>query len=214
MNKEEWVVRRWSILFWAVAVFLVPFGLVGLPAGANQAATPAADGTPATADRAATPVADGTPEAEIAGVETFEIESAAHEEGPIDHPQRPPVGGPHAQVWQDCGFYDAPIRSENAVHLLEHGAVWVTYNPALPAAEVETLRRLAADEPYLLVSPFPDLPSAVVASAWDKQLRLDSADDARLEAFIAAFAGRGLEEGAPCDGGTTETVAAGSDVAA
>ena len=184
--------RRWSMLIGTLAVLVVSFALVGPQATAAQEATPPADGTPA---------------AEIPGVETFEIESNLHEEGPIDYAQQPPVGGPHNPVWQDCGFYDAPVGNEHAVHSLEHGAVWITYAPDLPAAEVATLRALAAGELYLLVSPYPDLPTPVVASTWDKQLRLESADDPRLIAFIAAFAGKGPEAGSTCFGGTTETLA-------
>ena len=151
--------------------------------------------------------AGGTPAAEdIDGVYTFDEPSAAHTEGPVDYPQTPPVGGPHNPVWQNCGFYDRPVRNENAVHSLEHGAVWITYGPDLPADQVDELRRLARRNEYLLVSPFPDLPAPVIASAWGKQLRLESADDPRLREFVRAYAGQGPEPGAPCDGGTRETV--------
>ena len=34
--------------------------------------------------------------------------------------------GEHNPVWQNCGFYNKPVRDESAVHSLEHGAVWIT----------------------------------------------------------------------------------------
>jgi len=40
----------------------------------------------------------------------------------------PPMGGTHNQVWQNCGVYETPLRSDLAVHSLEHGAVWITYH--------------------------------------------------------------------------------------
>ena len=92
------------------------------------------------------------------------------------------------------------------MHSLEHGAVWITYQPDLPAAEKEALRTLAADQPYLLVSPYPGLDSPLVASAWGAQLRLEQADDPRLPAFIARYAGNGPEPGATCDTGVETTV--------
>ena len=57
------------------------------------------------------------------------------------------------------------MRDENAVHSLEHGAVWITYQPDLPQEQIEKLSDLAQRNRFVLVSPYPDLPAAVVASA-------------------------------------------------
>src|SRR5512135_382780 len=66
------------------------------------------------------------------GVVTYDNLPRDHSEAPQQYPQTPPVGGVHSSVWQNCGIYDQPIRNENAVHSLEHGAVWITYQPDLP----------------------------------------------------------------------------------
>ena len=89
---------------------------------------------------------------------------------------------------------------------MEHGAVWITYQPNLPADQVDVLRK-EAQQTYVLVSPYPNLPSPVVASAWGKQLRLDSATDPRLDQFIKAFreGPQTPEPGSPCTGGTSAT---------
>lgn len=139
----------------------------------------------------------------IEGVEEFTITSQVHVAGDVDYEQTPPVGGDHDAVWQNCGFYDEPVRSEHAVHSLEHGAVWVTYDPELDAAEVDTLRRLANRHPFLLASPYEGLPSPVVASAWGYQLQLDTTDDARLDAFLRQYlqGPQTPEPGAACHGG-------------
>lgn len=140
------------------------------------------------------------------GVESFEGLNRDHVQGTLSYEQSVPVGGPHNPVWQNCEFYDSPVRNENAVHSMEHGAIWVTYSPDLPDEQVETLRKLAAGQSYVLVSPFPDLSTPVVASAWGKQLELDGADDPRLEQFVSAFkqGPQTPEPGAPCTGGTGE----------
>ena len=129
--------------------------------------------------------------------------SRDHTKEPVDYPQSPPVGGPHNPIWQNCGFYSQPVRNEYAVHSMEHGAVWITYAPDLPKDQVETLRDIAHRNSYVLVSPYSDLPSQVVASAWGKQLRLNSADDPRLEQFVRAYqqGPQNPEPGAPCNGG-------------
>ncbi|MGH8907277.1 MAG: DUF3105 domain-containing protein [Egibacteraceae bacterium] len=151
----------------------------------------------------AAPRAEG--EGEPPGVQTFQVTSSDHVEGTVDYPQDPPAGGPHNPVWQNCGFYSQPVTKEMAVHSMEHGAVWITYAPDLPTDQVTALRALAA-RPYVLATPYPGLPSAVVASAWGKQLGVDGAADPRLEAFVEEFANgpQTPEPGAPCDGGVGE----------
>ena len=141
------------------------------------------------------------------GVQTYDVGPAGqHTEGEVDYDQSPPVGGPHNPVWQNCGFYAEPVRDENAVHSLEHGAVWITYSPNLPQDQVQRLREIAQSNNYVLVSPYPGLQSPVVASAWGKQLTLESADDPNLERFVRAFSQgpQTPEPGAACSGGVGE----------
>lgn len=138
----------------------------------------------------------------LEAVQSFTVE-AGHVETPVRYPQGPPVGGEHSPVWLNCGIYDNPVPNENAVHSLEHGAVWVTYRPDLPPAQVTQLRDSLPDT-YAILSPYPDLSSPVVASAWGKQLALTGPDDPRLEAFIGSYrqGPQTPEPGALCTGGT------------
>jgi hypothetical protein len=143
-----------------------------------------------------------------AGTKTFNYVGAQHSTDPVKYAEHPPVGGVHNPVWQNCGFYTAPVGNEHAVHSLEHGAVWITYAPDLPQAQVDALRALAERQSYILVSPMEDLPSPVVASAWNHQVALDSANDPRLEQFVREFrlSPQAPEPGAACTGGTPATV--------
>jgi len=129
-----------------------------------------------------------------------------HVDGDVDYEQTPPVGGPHAPVWQDCGFYDAPVPDERAVHSLEHGAVWITYDPDLASDQLAVIEELAGAESYVLASPREGLPSPVVASAWGVQLTLPTASDPRLQAFVDDYAEspQAPEPGAPCSGGASD----------
>ena len=143
-------------------------------------------------------------------VTTATYRAGQHMAGPITYTESPPVGGAHNVVWQNCGIYAAPIHNEHAVHSLEHGAVWITYRPDLPPDQVQTLRNTASDD-FILLSPYPGLASPVVASAWNHQLRLDGAADARLPLFIARYKNNPEttpEFGAPCAGGTSATAEA------
>ncbi len=114
----------------------------------------------------------------------------------------PPMGGPHASTWQNCGIYTTPVEAQFAIHSMEHGAVWLTYSPELPAEQVATLEGLVRGENYMLVSPYPDQDSPIVLTVWDRQLAVDSADDARIDDFIERYKQiRGPENGASCSGG-------------
>jgi hypothetical protein len=140
---------------------------------------------------------------DIAGLQTFTGLGRNHVTAPT-YKQVPPVGGDHLSVWQNCGVYDTPINDGNGVHSLEHGAVWITYQPDLPADQVAKLTSAAKGQAYVLVSPYPNLPAPVVASAWGYQVKLTSASDPRLDQFIRAFeqGPQTPEPGAACVGGT------------
>lgn len=148
----------------------------------------------------------GESSAGIEGLETFAAAdlSREHTEKDVDYDQTPPVGGAHSEVWRNCGFYAEPVPDEQGVHSMEHGAVWITFQPGLAAAQVEIVRGLAEGRTFVLASPHPDLPRPVVASAWGLQLELDSADDPRLEEFVDAYreGPQTPERGAPCTGGS------------
>ncbi|CAA9431526.1 MAG: putative membrane protein [uncultured Rubrobacteraceae bacterium] len=142
-------------------------------------------------------------------VRTYDVgQVGQHTDGDVDYEQTPPAGGEHDDVWQNSGFYEQPIRDENAVHTLEHGAVWITYDPDLPQDQKNRIRGLVEGQTCMLASPHPDLPNPVVASAWGKQLTLESADSADLERFVRAYrqGPQTPEPGAACTGGTSDTV--------
>ena len=132
-----------------------------------------------------------------------------HVAGTITYPVSPPVGGDHNPVWQNCmgSVYDAAIANENAVHSLEHGAVWITYRPDLPTDQVNALAGKVRGTPYLPMSPYPDLDKPISLQAWGYQLKVDSADDDRIDEFIKVLRVNASAEGptAACDGGITAT---------
>jgi len=81
--------------------------------------------------------------------------------------------------------------------------VWITYRPGIAADQVAALTNLAENKTYLLLSPFEDLKSPVVLTAWGIQLELDDATDPRAAAFVQKYreGEQTPEPGAACDGG-------------
>jgi len=138
----------------------------------------------------------------LGNVQTFDNLEATHVEGTVDYTMSPPAGGPHNPVWLNCGIYDQPVPNENAVHDLEHGSVWITYQPDLPQAEIDKLKALTPST-YAVLSPFEDLDAPIAISAWGAQLKVTDPDDPALQAFIDKYwkSADAPEPGAPCTGG-------------
>ena len=128
--------------------------------------------------------------AKIKGV-TYRVEGQhTHVEGNIKYDASPPVGGNHSQYWADCSgtVYSNAIANENAVHMLEHGAVWITYNKdKLSAAQVKTLSKYVSGIDRMAMSPYPNLKTAISLQSWGYQLFVSSPTDPRIAQFIAAL---------------------------
>ena len=141
----------------------------------------------------------------IEGVQTFPDKSVYHNhvdaiselEGTL-----PPTFGEHLNAWQNCGIYDQPIGLGNALHSMEHGAIWLTYAPDLTEFQAADLRDLARGHGYVLMSPYPSQTDPVVLTAWGVQLVIESLPDERIAKFIKYYeeGPQNPEPGAPCSG--------------
>ncbi|ONM46972.1 DUF3105 domain-containing protein [Nocardia donostiensis] len=132
------------------------------------------------------------PSEAIAGVEQKDYPAGLHVDSTqrVAYDQSPAFGGPHDASWANCmgTVYDKAIREENAVHSLEHGAVWITYNPdKVGAADVDKLREKVDGQQYMMMSPYPDQESPISLQAWGRRLAVDSAEDKRIGQFITAL---------------------------
>ncbi|MDX3522004.1 DUF3105 domain-containing protein [Streptomyces scabiei] len=131
-----------------------------------------------------------------------------HVQGTVDYPMKPPVGGDHSQAWMTCDgtVYSKAIANENAVHSLEHGAVWITYTDKAADGDVKKLSDKVSQTPYTLLSPAAeDQSGTIMLSAWGRQLSVDKASDPRVEQFLTKFVQgeQTPEPGAACTGGLT-----------
>jgi hypothetical protein len=147
------------------------------------------------------------PDGAIEGVTVADEEALGrnHVPGPVEYPELPPNGGDHNGVPQTCAVYTEPIAPEHAVHSLEHGAVWVTYDDSLAEDDVAALVEMVENDPYRLLSPLPEQESPIVATAWGRTLEVDSPDDESLDQFLEAYTNgpQTPEPGAACVGVST-----------
>lgn len=149
-------------------------------------------------------------DAAIKGVQVAEkAPSQNHKAGPLTYTTTPSSGGEHNSTWITCTgtVYAEEVSDENATHSMEHGAVWVTYRPDLPADQVAELKELVEGQDYRLLSPYEGLTSAVSIQAWGRQLTVDKASDPRLGKFADEFTNgpQTPEKGATCSSGTRAT---------
>jgi hypothetical protein len=211
--------RSWGPIALLTAVILVAVAIVGFGAffivkdmNATSAAKAKQEAeAKLAADEAKTPWTDRA--AKIQGIVNYNAQKPAwltanHKQGPLTYPVNPPVGGDHNPQWQNCmgTVYKAPIANEHAVHSLEHGAIWITYDSKLPADQVAKLAERVNGLEYSFMSPVDNLGSPISLQAWGYQLKVDNATDSRIDAFMRALRKNAAQEqGAACSGGINVT---------
>jgi hypothetical protein len=197
--------RRVKILAGA-ALSLVT--MAGCTIEGHPMAAPSTGSAPASADPGFTPTeTDQDPSTRIPGVVTETYSAGLHvmptERVAYDH--SPPFGGRHDGYWAACNgvVYPTAVRTENMVHSLEHGTVWIAYDPArISGAALDSLKARVEDKPYTMMSPYPGLDKPISLQSWGHQLKVDTAGDARIDQFVTALRGNEYtypEVGASCD---------------
>jgi hypothetical protein len=155
-----------------------------------------------------TPTAENQdPSTKIPGVQVIQYAGGQHVEPnqQVAYTHNPPFGGAHDFAWAACNgvVYPQAVRSENIVHSLEHGSVWIAYNPdQISGAALDTLAAKVENQPYMLMSPFPGLDQPISLQSWGHQLKLSDPNDPRIDQFIAALRVNQYqhpEPGARCD---------------
>ena len=130
----------------------------------------------------AKPLPEDPPE----GIEVYPATTNETTKEPIEYDRSPPTNGRHDPLWQNCGVYEEPIKDRHAVHSLDHGVVWITHQPDLPANQTDKLRSYGTED-NVIVSPYPGQEAPVTVTSWRVQLELEDAEDPRLRQFVDDF---------------------------
>jgi hypothetical protein len=190
--------RNWGVIATFVAVGVIAAGLIGYAFWAQRDSARLGWEEQAAAIEGITNYRETNPD----------MLTNQHVPGPQQYEVSPPVGGNHNGAWQDCQgtVYSEPLHNEHAVHSLEHGAVWITYNPdQITGDQVQQLAGMVEGNEKLFMSPFPGLDSPISLQAWGYQLKLTDPNDPRINEFIRTLRINTSLEGpnARCDGITT-----------
>jgi Protein of unknown function (DUF3105) len=190
---------------------LIATALAGCSVSRGSTSTTVVDSTPtSTADEKSefTPNDENEdPSEDIEGVVITEYEGALHVDSTmrVAYTKAPPDGGRHDQVWADCSgtVYANAVRNENMVHALEHGAVWIAYNPAqVSGGDLQKLVVRVDGVPFMMLSPYPGMDAPVSLQSWGHQLKLSDVGDERIDQFVEALRDNAYtspEPGARCD---------------
>jgi len=113
---------------------------------------------------------------------------------------QPPTSGPHASPLS-WGVYDTEVRDDQVIHNMEHGGVFVSYQPNLPKDKIEKLTSLLA-EPFsdpsfqpkkIVLAPRAANKSPIELSSWRRSEALVSYDQKKIEDYITRNLGKSPE---------------------
>ena len=116
---------------------------------------------------------------EVEGVEApIEIRAVFLEPGEVfDYGTSTPTSGEFLDEDPACGVFDEQITSEEAATAIYYGAVVLWYRPDLPAADLEALLAAAGEyDSHVVVSPQEGLDNPIIATAWNRLMRYESAE--------------------------------------
>lgn len=169
--------------------------------------------TPLTAFAAVTPGSET--DASLLGTRTDLVSGAppvterSHVTTAVDYTgfSNPPSYGPHHGVVQDddggtitprpTGIYTTEQPDEDLVHNLEHGHVWISYDPALISATdktaLEQLITAGGTNNGVIMTPRAKNTSAIVLTSWIHQLSLNSFNATTIRNFIETNRGHSPE---------------------
>jgi len=112
----------------------------------------------------------------------------------------PPSSGTHRPDWAKWGEYSY-LPPQRWLHNLEHGGVALLYHPCAGKAVKEALYKLAKSIPddatgrfRFVLTPYPELPSAVAAVTWEWTWLNDAVDETSLKAFFTTHYRKASED--------------------
>jgi len=129
----------------------------------------------------------------------YDVQGRIHIDVNSVHPpysSNPPSSGWHWGSPVRGGFYDSPFVDETIIHNLEHGDIWITYQPDISDDAKSLLKKIAGR--HVIVSPRSENNGNISLVSWG---RVDTFDiengvlkEDRIKDFILRYDNRGPEK--------------------
>lgn len=106
----------------------------------------------------------------------------------------PPASGWHYPEPASWGFYDRELADEQVVHNLEHGGVWIAYQPNLDQATKDEIKRIVDRFPSKVIATARSKNDrAVTIVSWGRILKLETFSKDQMLDFIKRNRNHGPE---------------------
>ena len=113
---------------------------------------------------------------------------------------QPPTSGAHANP-VSWGVYDTEVRDDQLIHNMEHGGIYISYQPSLPKEQVEKLKELLSapfSDPQfqpskIVLAPRVENKSPIELSSWRRSEALASYDQQKIKDYITRNLGKSPE---------------------
>lgn len=113
-----------------------------------------------------------------------------------EYNSNPPTSGPHYGQTARAGYREEEIPDQHIIHNLEHGDIWISYNPNTVSEEVrEELKQF--DTGKMIITPREVNDTDIALAAWGRLDKFDLEDGElpvqRIEDFIKRYVNQGPE---------------------
>src|SRR5690606_32196357 len=114
--------------------------------------------------------------------------------------EEPPTSGAHANAlaW---GAYEAEVPDDQSLHNLEHGRIYLSYQPDIPTDQIEKLLQLPIapssnknfQPPKIVLAPRSANKSPIILSSWLRSETLTEFDQQKIENYVVRNLGKSPE---------------------
>ncbi len=143
-------------------------------------------------------IAFSSPETKTAVGETFTSQGQEHIAEGATHPDynsNPPTSGWHYAEPASWGVKKSALPDERVIHNLEHGGIWISYQPQKVSAEdIAKLESLVKSyNSKVILTPRDKNDSPIALASWTHLQKLDSFDEAKIREFTDRNKNKGPE---------------------